>query len=191
MHWGKVDVDNSILKTLFLGKKKDKWLSLVDAWYCNVNNSHLLLDAAVISVWSIALYIMDRSQTASLTAPCEIRLCWGSWKCFENCKASQEIQIAIIIIDLCFYIQHFDLPVMSLVCRFVREGILFNLLCFLSDLVTSLGVSMLPSHSPLLVKLPCEYDASVSSLNARENTEDWNLTPSYSLGYLLDVLWKF
>lgn len=22
MHWGKVDVDNSILKTLFLGKKK-------------------------------------------------------------------------------------------------------------------------------------------------------------------------
>lgn len=59
---GKVDVDNSILKkkTLFLEKINDKWLSLADAWYCNVNTSHLLLDAAIISVWSIALYIMDQ-----------------------------------------------------------------------------------------------------------------------------------
>lgn len=77
---------------------------------------------------------------------------------------------------------------MSFVCRFVREGILFNFLCFLLDFVISLGVFMLFFYSFLLVKLFCEYGVFVSFLNVRENIEDWNLISFYSLGYLLDVL---
>lgn len=37
MHWGKVDVDNSVLRNpISWEKKKNKRLSLADAWYCNV-----------------------------------------------------------------------------------------------------------------------------------------------------------
>lgn len=36
MHWGKVDVDNSVLRNPISWEKKNKRLSLADAWYCNV-----------------------------------------------------------------------------------------------------------------------------------------------------------
>lgn len=57
MHWGEVDVDNSIKITQLLDKD-NKWLSLADTCYCNVNNSPPLLGTAILSVWSAALYIM-------------------------------------------------------------------------------------------------------------------------------------